>query len=212
VKIFLNIIKIILIVILIIIFPPAFLLFYKKILKKYAEWGSKKEIQARKDNAAFLEQAGFNITKNIIIEDFEPENERWTAGRYQAIGLWVDYPAKRFAICPSIQDSSIHIFKFSELMDYEILEGTRSMYRGGAVGFGPLAVAFGNEITLSDDLWIRVSMGGENEAKILKIILFSADNTDIKRGVNTNVKFYKSRIECARAMIDEFGNIKRLSQ
>jgi hypothetical protein len=120
-----------------------------------------------------------------------------------------------FKIDPSMLGLDGFIFDLSSgiWIDYELLEGTKIVHSGLAVGYGLIAIG-GGIVNLSDGLSIRIVTGGMRGAKAILLHLIIPRggllNSRVGSKINQNSSDYQSCLECARAMIDELGNIMRL--
>lgn len=151
-----------------------------------------------------LMATGFQINKQVILSDFLPKIDKMHAFVLGTkMGIFVDYNAKKLAIRSS-DTTTPTVISFSDLQDCELLEGNRVESKGSS-GVGYTATS------MADNLSVRIYYGGGTSGvNAIKIPLYFQNHTGIKLDINSTT--YQGCIECARAIIDEIGNIKRLTQ
>jgi hypothetical protein len=150
-----------------------------------------------------LTASGFQITKQVLLADFLPKIKKQHAFVLGVkMGIFVDYNAKKLAIRSS-DTTTPAIMSFSELQDYGLLEGKKVVSTGGSfTGYTAKGMA--------DNLSVRVSFGGGTSGvNAVKIPLYFQNNTGIK--LDTNSPMYQACLDCARAIMDELGNITKLA-
>jgi hypothetical protein len=183
-----------------------------------------------------LKVADCKWNKRIVLADFKIDSSMLGQDGFifdLSSGIWIDYDTKHIAICYSQKPeprsfgpiaktepdpASNEIFSFSEIRDYELLEGTKVVHSGLAVGYGPIAIGGGGIVNLSDGLSIRIVTDGMRGAKAILLhliiprggLLNSRMAEAVGGKIKQNSSGYQSCLECARAMIDELGNIIQL--
>jgi hypothetical protein len=161
-----------------------------------------------------LQKTGFNISKQIILSSYFPEPRKGTIPTLvnnigAHMGLWIDYSAKKLAARSSLDELTPTVYPFDILQDYELLEDTTSVMSGAAIGYGPVAIGGGKEKTKASNLSIRIVLSDKSTgASSVTIPIFVAKSSK----VNVKDAFYEKCRACAYAMLDELGNVMRLSK
>jgi len=176
-----------------------------------------------------LSKAGFKYTKRIILNDYNVGlSIRSRSSNQVALlhsGLWVDYETKRIAV---LDVKSINfwsyaydaknpplVFAFSEIRDYEVLAGTRSVYSGMAVGYGPFTTVIGDVTNFADGLQIKIIVKGVSAANSPIIYLLHSpkvlDYQTSGSKVSQDSRGYQACLDCACDITDELANIMRLT-
>lgn len=165
----------------------------------------------------YLKKNDFNWTKRIVLNDynvgtFSSDDVYFS----RSSGIWFDYETKRIAVCypkkiKNVWDErSPEIYSFLEVSDFELLEGTKTIYRGITVGYGPLAIGGVGSVDFSNGLSVRILFGGTHGVSSISIPLIIPTT---KRGkVKQDNQNYQKCMDCVRAILDELGNIIHLMQ
>ena len=168
--------------------------------------GGKKRREWLNEYIRNLNRKGFKISKQIILQDFATKYNNAMAGRVFAtkLGIWVDYQAKQLVVRSWLDEVIPTIYSFDDLQDYELLEGTKSVFRGAAIGYGPIGGVLGRHKEIAASLSIRIVMGNASRgANSITIQFFK------KMRMNTKNSMNQACLQCAYAIIDELGNIMR---
>lgn len=152
-----------------------------------------------------LKDMDFEITTRVVPYDFVHVSTSHRVGTW--LGMWIDYKSNKITIRNSSKVTVPRIYTFSDLLDFELFEGGKNVYRGVSVGFGPF-IGWTKEYV--EGLEMKIVFGGNRGTSSYKLVLFCTkpiDRVMIGGNMKKSSELYRGVQECAETMVDELRNI-----